>query len=480
MKFIKNNMKSIFFTFFAFCFFTVSFAQSHTFGSKFSFDVESEIDAQFVMKDNYNHYLITAVNKSGMAAKNQVILRKFDQQNNLVETITHPFHPANDISTLHTYHGAFEIGNEKVVVFSESYSGKKKISEIYKHVFDKKSGQFTTTLLVSNPILSLMKAGNVDVKKSENGAFIAINYRKHSAKKEPEVNNTTVLNGSNLEVVWQKEFTFTDEATTQRFLVTNSGKGIFVRNPNSYKLDNYLVLVSNDSQDNLTVGEAIKLHEPKAISIGSQDYLVAFNYPTKGIRRGDYGHIMLYDLSSGSILQNNKIEGFNSVAKINDVEYRAITLQNNEISIFVECKVEAGTKVATGFTASSFPETQYTYGPSSLITLGNDGVVKSVNTLLTSTTGVAPLYRSFGLGSAKGKTFIQTGLFRGFYELNTMMSDPKSPSYINFGNINDPERMSKVVYVNQLVHYFPDSNKYLFARIVNDTEMSLISVIPSF
>lgn len=471
-------MKSIFFTLFAFCFITFSSAQNQTFSPKFSFDADSEIDAQFVMKDNYNHYLITAINKSGMVAKNQVILRKFDQQNNLVETITHPFHPANDISTLHTYHGAFEIGTDKVVVFSESYSGKNKKSEIYKHVFDKKIGQFTTTLVASNPILSLMKAGNVDVKKSENGAFIAINYRKHSGKKEPEVNYTTVLNGSNLEVVWQKEFTFTDEATSQRFLVTNSGKGIFVRNPNSYKLDNYLVLVSNESQDNLTVGESIKLHEPKALSIGTQDYLVAYNYPTKGIRRGDYTHFMFYDLGTGTILQNNKVEGIVADSKLNAIEYRGITVQNNEIHILTEHKQEIGTKPTAGFSSSSFPETKYAYATSYLMILGIDGVIKSRTNLITEYNQDASLYKSFGVGYNKGKTFINTGRNRGCYDLYDFVADFKSQAFINFPINSDPDKYSTVVYVNQLVHYFPDSNKYVFARTINGKEMSLVTVTP--
>ena len=52
-------------------------------GTKFDVDTKSELDMQLVMKDNYNYYMASVVNRDGMLAQNQVIIRKFDQKNQL-------------------------------------------------------------------------------------------------------------------------------------------------------------------------------------------------------------------------------------------------------------------------------------------------------------------------------------------------------------------------------------------------------------
>ena len=57
------------------------FAQDRQWGEKFDFDAANELDPKFVAVDNYNYYLLTVVNKTGMMASNQINLRKFDQKN---------------------------------------------------------------------------------------------------------------------------------------------------------------------------------------------------------------------------------------------------------------------------------------------------------------------------------------------------------------------------------------------------------------
>jgi hypothetical protein len=255
-------------------------------------------------------------------------------------------------------------------------------------------------------------------------------------------------------------------------VATNSGNVVFVRPAYSYKLDNYISLVTKDDQKAMQVGEKIDIHEPKAISIGTQDYLLAFNYPSKGIRRGDYGYLMLYDLSSGSILQNNEIEGFNSVTKIKEVAFRNVIAQNNMLYIFAEAKVDATPKPTPGSTG--FPESIFTHGPSFLIMMGNDGKVSKVNPIPVNTKSVADLYHSFGLINVKGNYFINTGLYNGFFSWNEVINNQKTSDRVGFGfRTYEVNSGIKVDYVNQLMHFYPDRNQIMFVKIVSGSQMAL-------
>lgn len=464
---MKNNFLTLLLLFA----FATSHGQTSVWGEKFDFDTKNELDPKFVMVDNYNHYLLSVLDRIGMMAKSEIILRKFDQKNKLVETTTHPL-PVLDSGTLHNILGSFAIGSDKAVVFTQSYSSKSKKNDLYKHVLEKSTGKFTSTLLASYPILSAMKSGTVKVKQSENQLYFVLNYQVHSSKKEPEVNHVKVINGSSLDVEWEKEVTFTDEYYSRDVVATNSGNVIYVRPAHSYKLDNYISLVTKDNQKAMQVGDKIDIHEPRAISIGTQDYLLAFNYPSKGVRRGDYGYLMLYDLSSGSILQNNEIEGFNSVIKIKEVVFRNIVAQNNMIYIFAEAVVDATPRPTPG--ATGFPESTFTYGPSFLIMMGNDGKVTKMNPLLVSTRGIANLYHSFGLINVKGNYFINTGLHNGFYSWNEAINNQKTSDRVGFGfRTYEVNSGIKVDYVNQLMHFYPDRNQIMFAKIVNGNQMAL-------
>jgi hypothetical protein len=448
-----------------------SFAQTQEWGEKFDFDTKNELEPKFVLTDNYNNYLLTVVNKFGMVASNQIILRKFDQKNNLIETITHPFPVLEGGGTLHNFLGSFAIGSEKAVVFTQSYSGKSKRDEVYQHVFDKSNKKFTSTMLMGFAIVSNSKSGDVTVKQSQNGQYFVVNYKAANSKKEPEVNHLMVLNCNTLDVAWKREVTFTNEFFTRHLVATNSGKAILVRLPYGYKLDNYLVAVSETEQTDLKVGESIKIHQPVAISIGTQDYLLAMNYPSKGIRRGDFGDLMLYDLNSGTILKNNEVSGFNSVTKIEEVNFRYILMQNNEIAIFAEAKVDATPAPVPGSTG--FPVSKYTFGPSFLITLNFEGALKSMKPIPSSSTNEANLFHSFGLVNAKGQLYVNTGSDNSFYKWNYIFNNEKLAYSIAFSMYDNSN--NRVQYINQLVHYYPDTQKFLFARITtNDrTQMSL-------
>ena len=458
------------------CLANFSYGQlKYEWGDKFDFDPKTELEPTFILKDNYNHFLLTVFN--GNTDKPKVILRKFDQKNQLVQTFTHDF-PAFDISTLHNYLGFAESDQGRVAVFTETYSGKAKKSSIYKHEFDKATAKFVSTEIISNPILSLGKSGTVSLEKSGNQNFIGINYTIHQSKDEPEKNLMLVLDANTFNVVWQKEFVFTDKYITSNFTVTNSGKVVFVRIAKGFKLHNYLVLASSQAQEEKRLETEIFLQQPKAISIGSQEYIVAFNYPAKGvsINRGDYSNLLLYDLSSGKTIQNAKISEFNTLRNITDIHIQKITIQDNEIQIFTEAEIKTEIKPGTPAVSLASLGNSYTFGPSNLIITSLDGTVKTIAKLSVDEKSRGELYHSFGLININGTYHLNTGNYNSFYSLDAAKNYQKSDTgQISFTS-GDPLRSQNIKFVNQLVEYFPAGKRFLFARIINDREMSLVSV----
>src|SRR5258705_9068256 len=115
----------------------IAFGQvKYEWGEKFAYSLTEETNAQLVLADNYNIYLLTLTNVDGMMSSHKVTIRKFDQKNQLVGTFTQDFKKP-DIGTLYNYLGCKEINDHQVAVFAESYSGKEKKKDIYKYVFDK-------------------------------------------------------------------------------------------------------------------------------------------------------------------------------------------------------------------------------------------------------------------------------------------------------------------------------------------------------
>jgi len=167
--------------FFIVLFATASAQNPVVVGEKFDFDSKYEQDAQLVLKDNYNHYLFTVTNRDGMLANHQIILRKFDQKNQLVNTYSQDF--AINMFTLHNYLGGFELSNDKFVAFINSYSNKTSKTELYQYVFDKTTGKFTATVIASYPIVSLSKSGNFSISKSENNQFLELYIKNTTLKK---------------------------------------------------------------------------------------------------------------------------------------------------------------------------------------------------------------------------------------------------------------------------------------------------------
>jgi len=448
---------------------------SYEWGKKFEFDAAAELDPKFVLTDNYNTYLLTVVNTDGMLAKRQMIIRKFDQKNQLLDTYVYDF-PKFDNNTLYQYLGSAE-ANGKVAVFTKTYSGKAKKYEIAKHEFDKTTAKFTTSPVESGGIASLSKSGDISLQKSLNGNYIAILNTKHREKKQPEKNSVIVLHAKTLSIAWQKEVDFGDEFTTKTFTVTNSGKAVLLRDLRSFKRSqsrNYLTVVSADGQEDKQFESQIFLQQPKAVSIGTQDYIIAFNSESTGLRPTEFSHILFYDLQQGRTLSNSKTTDFTSIKELKDVEIREIILQNNEIHIFAEAEVKAGTKPGPGMTGASFPVDVIHNGPSYLYKLSFEGTLLSSKKLFADTTLEGDLYSAFGLLNYKGAYYINTGNYRGIYLLDEV-KNPKLDEVINV-TVDDPFRNHGVIYINQLMHYLQESNRLILGRTIGDGEMALVTV----
>jgi hypothetical protein len=444
-------------------------------GDKFDFDSKYEQDPQLVLKDNYNHYLVSVTNRIGIQPNKTIKYIKFQHKNKWLETLKHDY--ALTLFTLHNYLGAYELSNDKLVVFVESYSGKANKSELHKYIFDKTTGKFTSAVVASYPILSATKSGTFSVSKSQNGQYFGVAFQKYNTKKEPEESECQLLDAKTLDVVWKKTVSFTDEFVTSEKITTNSGKIIFLRSPRSYKDTNYLSVIDDKGQEEKRFEENTKVFKPLAISIGTQDYLIAMNYRDKGIRRGDFGNIMFYDLAQGKMLKNNTIDDFNMTKDIKEVNFRNVYIQNNEIHLFVEGKVESGTKPSIDY--PNFTDPRYIYGPSNLLVFSMEGELKQNVKLQLNNDSEANLYRSFGVLNIKGDYFVNTGLYAknnnfyyGFYKINPNNKFETKTINVNYSYNND----YSYKIINQLLAYNNDTNKLLFTRMYGTDKMYFISM----
>lgn len=467
-------MKKISFLIFIFIF-QFSFSQyKFEFGASFDYDVKAETKPEFVLTDNYNTYLLSTVNVTGMMSKNEMIVRKFDQKNQLITAYKQSF-PKFDIGTLHNVLGTTATNTGKAAVFTESYSSKSKKTDISKLVFDKKTNVITTEVLATYPILSAGKAATVSLQKSDNGNYIAIRCTKNRAKEEPEISLLLILDANSLEVVWQKEVSFDDKYFTEFHAVSNSEKVVLVRSAKSWKLDNYLTIVTLEGQENKTFEEPVKLQEPKLVSIGTQDYLIAFNYPIKGARAGDYDKLLFYDITLGKTLQNNKISEFANLKRLVNVEIKNVFLQNNEIHLFTQAKTQMDDKNSDGSVNSqAFFNPKFKYELANVFIMSYEGILKSIIKLPTDTTREVVVSDSFGLIKLKGIYYLNTGHHYSFFALNSDFSR-NANNVISFSNYEDPDR-ERTTYINQLINFLPDSNRYIFARTIGLDKMSLVNV----
>lgn len=455
----------------------VSAQVRYEWGDKFNYNSPEETNPQLVFTDNYNSYLLTITNVHGMLSTHKVTVRKFDQKNQMIGTFTQDWKQL-DNGTLYNFIGCKELNDHQVAVFAESYSGKEKKKDVYKYVFDKADGKFTTSLVVSWPIESAMKSGTTDFEISDNGRYIGIINERDGSKKEAVSDEVLILDGSNASVLWKKQVPLEEKVYDRAFTVTNSGKAVLLRAAKGLKLSNYLVVVSEDKQEEKQFEEEVMLQDPKAISIGQADYLIDFNFAAKGLRNGDYESLMMYDLGNGKILKNNKIKEFNALKDITGIKFPKVFLQNNEIHLFVEARVKAGTRQTKLNPMSSFTteEPFYKFGPSYLIVMSFEGEVKFMKALQTDYSAMADFYHSFGLANIDGKYYLNAGNLYRIFQQPFDRSDPKEIIPTKEAG-KDPFFSNSHQYISQVMAYVKDAKRLVLCRTFTDNKMALVSIV---
>lgn len=457
-------------------------------GSKFDYNVNLEEDPKVVLTDNYGYYLMTAVNKHGMMAQHQIIMRKFDQKNNLVNTFTQDF-PEKTMFTLYNYLGSYELGKDKIVIFTDGYSNKTKKKSIHRIIFDKTTNAFTTTLVVDYTFESLSKSGTATVVASPNGNYFGIVYSKFTNRKIAEVDDCLVIDGKSFAEVWKKTITFPLEFYSGDITMTNSGKLVFVKRVVEKGEKHSLYVVDATSEADKALGAEIKISKPLAISIGTQDYLVAFNFKAS-LREASYSNIMLYDLDGGRLLNNDKVDAFPGIKDIQDVKFNMVNIHDSQIDLFTECKYKTGSKPSSAFPNDpKFNDPVYSFGAGMLIVMNNEGkLTKSMN-LLPKVPFSNELVNNFGLLNIKGSYYLNTVAWGGDKnnEEYPVLYQMTAPNFIlNVQNIQLPiapyQYNSRIdgdfsggYYVHQFINYFQDSKKLLLAKYYSDGKVVFVS-----
>lgn len=464
-------------------FYTVLQAQNINYGDKFSFNPEFEKEAQFVLADNYNTYLFSQVNEHGMQSQHDIILRKFDQKNALVDTFNFEF-PGMGASTLYNFLGVYQRNENQVVAYTHGYTGKTDKMEVYEIVFDKTTDTFAERLIFSHPIDSNSKSGDIAFRVSENDQFAALVYTPYAKRKEPKKSIIKVYNTLTGDEVWNKDVVF-DETNEKHVAVTNSGTVLWVRIEKGFKAEtNQIIEVTSTETRQLAFPEKTALFEPKLFSIGNQDYFMAF-YEDKsfGVSVGKFNKLLMYSITDQSVLNDTKVEaltqyksltGF-SPAEITDLKISELIISNNTINLVLESLYKAGTVNKPMFAGSSatIEEDLIKYGVGYILQTDMTGKVLNTTTLKTSVGMLPEISNSLGIITIQGDLYINTGWYYGLYKPSQLedIDGEYGRQFFEFSKVSDYG-----FFVNQLMYYAPDSRILKFARYHNDKTMSLMNM----
>ncbi|MFD2552170.1 hypothetical protein ACFSQP_10115 [Bizionia sediminis] len=458
-------------------------AQQINYGPQFPFNPETENDLQFVLSDNYNSYLFSQINMHGMQSKHALILRKLDQTNTLVATYEHTF-PGMGASSLYNFLGVYQRNANQLVAYTHAYSGKMDKMEVYEIVFHKTTNTFAERLIFSHPIESNSKSGNVAFKVSENGLYAGLIYTPYAKRKEPAKSIINLYNTETGERLWDKEVVFED--TNEKHVgVTNSGSILWVRTEKGFKAEtNQLFVVNADQTKRLLFPEKTALFQPKLFSIGNQDYFMAF-YEDKsiGLKFGKFNRLLMYSLTDGSILNNNKIDVLTQYksltgvapAEITDVKISELIVGNNSMHVILETLYKAGTVQKPMFSGSSttMEVDLIKYGVGYVLETDMAGKVLQTTTLKTSVGMLPEISNSFGIISILGDFYINTGWYYGLYKPSQLngLNENYGRKLFGYSSLRDYG-----TFVNQLMHYSADSRILKLARYHSNNSLSVMDL----
>lgn len=463
----------------ALCFAVTAFSQvKYIHGNKFEFNASDEKDVKLLAGDKDSYFMQSRINENSIRNNNTILVRKFDNLNKLKETFSHSMPQMEKYAPIE-YLGSFDSGN-KIVFITETYSGKSKKKDIYKITFDKSSSTFTDEILATYPIESMMKSGTSYFEKSENGRYAAVVFYAHSPRKEPVKIDVNLIETGSTQSVWKKQVTAEAGSSDTDFFVTNSGNVGLLR---TVQQNAMLLYVTATAQEEKFFTEKMKIISETAVSIGPKDYLVAFTSNPKTIKMNaaNFESLMLYDIQEGKVIANEVASAFNDGSKITDV-FIPYTYSNGEnIYLFTESKLNAGTRqVKSPMGTMMISETLFLAGDPRLTVVNvNTGKIVTTNKIATNSASPAELeFHSMGLINIKGNYVYKNGKK---YDFNSVNLD----SY-NFGTLkNMPPYDGNIAEIsqsgnsyNQALLYRPDSQSIYFPRTFDgsNTTASIVSI----
>jgi len=343
------------------------------FGDKIQFFIGQELDVKLVMLDDSFTYMQSTLNEP---VDKRFVIRKFDSNNKYINTFTQNYPDSNDSSLYHNYLGSFSTQN-KVAFISNEYSGKSKKNTIYITVFDKSTEKFETTQIASFDIESAMKSGDLDFALSDNGRFAGVIFYAKAAKKELQKSTVFIIDTNSQKISWSREIELSD--VTRYFAISNSGKAIITRDPNSYKGSTKIIYLSKeDLKETLMEGDML-LYQPYVFSMGNKDILFAFDSESR-YDRDSYQNILIYDLEQDKMVSNVKTKYYETLKKPEKVEIDKIYFQNGQYQLLTKAKVfDSEVKDSQGFT-----EKKYYYKNANIISISEAGELISGTSLGTN------------------------------------------------------------------------------------------------
>ena len=392
------------------------FSQSKiNFGAPFDMDLKLETDMHFAMMDDSNFFLSSASNSESNFYQ-KFFVRKFDQSNKMVSSFSEPFKAIDD-RAIGNYVGSFSNANA-IVFFNESSSGKNKKVDLYKTVFDKKSETFSSSLVASYPIESLMKSGNSYFAISDNGRYAVTVYQSYQGRKDPKLISAYVFETGATKEAYHKDLTVTDEFSARYIAVSNSGKVIVTRDPVSYKEGSKIHIISKDGEDEKMMDPNVLLYQPYIFSKGSQELLFAFNSSTRATKDSP-DSFLIYDLESGNVISNTKSVVYSSLKLPEKAFVRKVFFNNEEFQVFAEAKKQIGTKPSS--LNSAFTDPVYAYQKGSLMSFDQNGVSKNsvgIGSSYSSNSSGTDIFRAFGVENVMGNFYITHGDVKTIEEIN--------------------------------------------------------------
>lgn len=426
-----------------------------------TFDIDGihEKDYRLSLVDDYNQYLTSYINTDGLMANSyphkKILVRKLDQKGNFMELFVKDY--ANKTNGfLHNYLGSIEIGKDKIIFFTEEYSGQNKKKEIFQHIFNKKDSQFTTTSIATFSIESATKSGTTRLSFSPNGNYVAIYNDRFSNKKNPNINDVIVLDLKTINVFWKKEISLDNDFIESEICVTDSGRILVLQKANGWKLASKLELISNNEQKEIPVEEKYDLKKVFTFSIDDKDYAATIGkYNITASVKGEiWGDIFFHDLSSGT-RTSGKIN--NMASDIDSFEIINTYSTNGNATVFGQAIIKQ-TPPETAY--NRFPDPIYTYGEAFAFTFSKDGKISSyplfnVGKFKISTFKRQSKYYVSGMFESKKTTFITN-----YEPIKIFDENSFSYSYIQLGDSKPLEDHASTN--GNLIKFLPSVNRLIF------------------